>query len=74
MKDEVVHGGEMPVFYREGDRTRNPHEELGIQDPKTSMTEEGQGVKRTGTFQDEHRMDGAEKELEGTLGAGSIAP
>ena len=62
MKDEIV--SEMPVFYREGDRTRNPHEEPEV----------GDGVKRQGTFQDENRMDGAEKELEGSIGAGSIAP
>lgn len=29
--------------------------------------------KRGDTF-DEHRMDGAQKELEGTIGAGSLAP
>lgn len=69
MKDEIVTGGEMPVFYREGDKTRNPHEEMGIQDPMAQG-----GVKRQGTFSDPSRMDGAEKELEGSMGAGSIAP
>lgn len=67
MRDEIVPS--MPSFYREGDKTRNPHEEMGIRDPDVA-----QGVKRQGTFDDQHRMDGAEKELEGSLGAGSIAP
>lgn len=45
------------------------------QEQKTTLARnsEEEKLERAGTY-DERRMDGAEKELEGSMGAGSIAP